>query len=114
MFVDPLPLKAVLPEGAGLCVGRAARRMRARVASRGGSDWWGGLGLLLAAGAHRAMMFLMVVLTTEGAADCLGPTDLEVLAGDGPSASTSCTGGSRRQPHLRLCDRRTCQTELST
>jgi hypothetical protein len=87
MFVDPLPLKAVLPEGAGLCVGRvgsptgrAACQMRARIASRGGGDWWGGLGLCLAAGAHRAMMFLMVVLTTEGAADCLGPTDLEGMA----------------------------------
>jgi hypothetical protein len=87
MFVNPLPLKAVLPEGAGLHVGwvgspagRAACWMRARVASRGGGDWWGGLGLLLVAGAHRVMMFLMVVLTTEGAADCLGPTDLEGMA----------------------------------
>jgi hypothetical protein len=98
MFIGPLPLKAMLPEGAGLHVGwvgsptsRAVHRMRARVASRSGGDWWGGLGLLLAAGAHRAMMFLMVVLTTEGAADCLGPTDLEGMA---PVPAPRAQGGS--------------------
>jgi hypothetical protein len=66
--------------------------MRARVASRSGSDWWGGLGLLLAAGAHRAMMFLMVVLTTEGAVDRLGPTDLEGMA---PAPTPHAQGGPR-------------------
>jgi hypothetical protein len=97
MFVDPLHLKAVLPEGAGLCVGRvgspagrAAHWMRARVASRSGSNWQDGFGLLLAAGAHRAMMFLVVVLTAEGAADCLGPTDLEGMA---PAPAPHAQGG---------------------
>jgi hypothetical protein len=38
------------------------------------------------------MMFLMVVLTTEGAADCLGPTDLEGMA---PVPAPLAWGGPR-------------------
>jgi hypothetical protein len=92
LFINPLS-----PEGAGLCVGRvgspasrAVRQMRTGVAGRSGGNWWGGFGLLLAAGAHRAMMFLVVVLTTEGAADCLGPTDLEGMA---PALAPHAQGG---------------------
>jgi hypothetical protein len=44
----------------------------------------------IVAGAHRAMMFLMVVFTTEGAVDRLGPADLEGMA---PAPAPCAQGG---------------------